>query len=92
MWRDHRRARDLARHPVAQALSFVTSNPARALGLAHKGRIRVGGDADLLVLDDDHRIVDVLARGRRMVADGEVLVRSMYEPGREVSPLATAAL
>jgi beta-aspartyl-dipeptidase (metallo-type) len=74
--------------PLPQALSFVTSNPARALGLEHKGRVRVGGDADLLVLDDDLAITDVLSRGRRMVADGEVLVRSMYEPGRVLSPAA----
>lgn len=68
--------------PLEQALSFVTRNPAKVLGLDRKGRIRVGGDADLLVLDDNLRIVDVFARGRRLVADGEALVRSMYEPGR----------
>jgi beta-aspartyl-dipeptidase (metallo-type) len=73
---------------LEQALSFVTSNPARVLGLARKGQVRVGGDADLLVVDDDLRIVDVFARGRRMVADGEALVRSMYEPGRSLSTLA----
>ncbi len=75
--------------PLPQALSFVTSNPARVLGLPAKGRVRVGGDADLLVLDDDYRIVDVIARGKRMVAGGEVLVRSMYEPGRALSPMAS---
>jgi beta-aspartyl-dipeptidase (metallo-type) len=74
--------------PLEQALSFVTTNPARVLGLGQKGRVRVGGDADLLVVDDDLNIVDVFARGRRMVADGECVVRSMYEPGRVLSPLA----
>jgi beta-aspartyl-dipeptidase (metallo-type) len=76
--------------PISQALSFVTSNPARVLGLGHKGRIRTGADADLLVLDDDLRIAEVFARGRRLVADGRALVHSMYEPGRELSPLARA--
>ncbi|WP_116953185.1 amidohydrolase family protein [Jiangella endophytica] len=65
---------------LGRALSFVTANPARALGLDAKGRVRVGGDADLLIVDDDLRIVDVFARGRRLVADGRALVRSMYEP------------
>ncbi|SEE68317.1 amidohydrolase family protein [Jiangella alba] len=65
--------------PLELALSFVTSNPARALGLDRKGHLGVGADADLLVLDDD-LIVDVFARGRRLVADGKALVRSMYEP------------
>ena len=74
--------------PLEQALTFVTSNPARVLGLGRKGRVRVGGDADLLVVDDELRIVDVFARGRRMVADGEALVRSMYEPGRRLSAMA----
>ena len=88
MWRDT--VELVTKHgiPLQQALSFVTSNPARVLGLSAKGRVRVGGDADLLVLDDDYRIVDVVARGKRMVVDREVLVRSMYEQVREVSALA----
>jgi len=75
--------------PLEQALSFVTSNPARVLGLGQKGRVRTGGDADLLVVDDELGIVDVFARGRRMVANGEPLVRSMYEPGRRLSAMAS---
>jgi beta-aspartyl-dipeptidase (metallo-type) len=35
------------------ALSVVTANPARALGLAGKGVIGVGQDADLLLVDPD---------------------------------------
>ena len=33
------------------ALGVVTANPARALGLAGKGAIGVGQDADLLLID-----------------------------------------
>ena len=33
------------------ALGAVTANPARALGLAGKGAIGVGLDADLLLID-----------------------------------------
>lgn len=33
------------------ALGVVTANPARALGLAGKGAIAVGQDADLLLID-----------------------------------------
>jgi beta-aspartyl-dipeptidase (metallo-type) len=69
--------------PLSQALSFVTSNPARTLGLdARKGRVRVGGDADLLLLGPDLGIEQVYARGRLLVDGGVALVRSMYEPGR----------
>jgi beta-aspartyl-dipeptidase (metallo-type) len=69
--------------PLSQALSFVTSNPARALGLdARKGRVRVGGDADLLLLGPDLEIDQVYARGRLLVDGGSSLVHSMYEPTR----------
>ncbi|MNR69138.1 isoaspartyl dipeptidase [compost metagenome] len=35
------------------ALSVVTANPARALGLSGKGSIGVGQDADLLLISPD---------------------------------------
>ncbi|MBO9521351.1 MAG: beta-aspartyl-peptidase [Nocardioidaceae bacterium] len=69
--------------PLDQALSFVTANPAQVLGLPRKGRVRVGGDADLLVLDEALAITDVFARGAHVVSGGRPLVLSMYEPGRE---------
>ncbi len=37
--------------PLSEALRTVTENPARFWGLARKGRIEVGADADLLLLD-----------------------------------------
>jgi beta-aspartyl-dipeptidase (metallo-type) len=70
--------------PFEQALSFATSNPARALRLSsRKGRIRVGADADLLVLGPDLEIDAVFARGRQLVSGGRPLALSLYEPGRE---------
>jgi beta-aspartyl-dipeptidase (metallo-type) len=76
---------DLVRDGVEleQALAFVTSNPARVLRLPTKGSVRVGGDADLLVVGDDLRIEHVFARGRHVVADESAVVTSMYEPGRQ---------
>jgi beta-aspartyl-dipeptidase (metallo-type) len=69
--------------PLPRALSFVTANPARALGLAaRKGRVAVGADADLVLVDADMSIRHVIARGRHLVDDGAPTVRSMYEPGR----------
>jgi beta-aspartyl-dipeptidase (metallo-type) len=70
--------------PLPRALSFVTTNPARALGLERKGRIRLGGDADLLVLGEDLTIEHVFARGRQLVENGRPTIWSMYEPGRTV--------
>lgn len=39
--------------PLASALAVVTANPARALGLAGKGSLGVGQDADLLLIDPE---------------------------------------
>lgn len=59
--------------PLAQTLSHVTANTAAVLKLEHKGRLEVGRDADLLVLRKDTlEIKDVIARGRRLVRDGEL--------------------
>ncbi|URM96453.1 amidohydrolase family protein [Actinomadura madurae] len=69
--------------PLSRALSFVTANPARALGLeARKGRVRVGADADLVVIGSDMEIEHVIARGRHLVDRGRPTVMSLYEPGR----------
>ena len=52
-------------------LPIFTSNVASLLRLPRKGQIAVGADADLLSLDDAHRIRDVMARGRFLVRAGE---------------------
>lgn len=60
--------------PLAHVLPLFTSNPAAALGLSHKGRLREAGDADLVVLTKDSlRIRHVLARGRALLRDGVVV-------------------
>jgi N-acetylglucosamine-6-phosphate deacetylase len=41
--------------PPAQIWAMGTSNPARVLGLANKGRIEVGADADLVLWEEDLR-------------------------------------
>ena len=64
---------------VEDALRIVTSNVARATGLASKGEIVVGKDADLLVLNEDLSIHSVIARGRMFVQDGAPVVRGMFD-------------
>ncbi|OZC02037.1 beta-aspartyl-peptidase [Rubricoccus marinus] len=61
------------------ALAPLTSNPADLLRLHAKGRIAPGADADLVVLGDDHRPRDVMARGRWHVRGGEPVVRGTFE-------------
>jgi beta-aspartyl-dipeptidase (metallo-type) len=71
--------------PLERMLPAFTSNPARLLRLAHKGRLIPGADADLVVLAADGGISDVMARGRWHVQDGKAVVRGVLEssaPGR----------
>jgi beta-aspartyl-dipeptidase (metallo-type) len=60
-------------------LPAVTSNVADLLRLKAKGRLRPGLDADLLILDEQHNIQHVMARGRWHVRDGQALIRGTYE-------------
>jgi beta-aspartyl-dipeptidase (metallo-type) len=64
---------------AGDALRVVTSNVAAATGLAHKGRIAAGLDADLVALDADWQIRSVIARGRVMVEDGLPVARGMFD-------------
>ena len=61
------------------ALKVITSNPAKNLKLHKKGRIEVGLDADLVILDKDLNIDTVIAKGRIMVRDKEVIVKGTFE-------------
>lgn len=65
--------------PVEQALATVTANPAGALRLPRKGRVGVGLDADLVLVDADWRIVHVAALGELMVRDGVRLRKGTFE-------------
>jgi beta-aspartyl-dipeptidase (metallo-type) len=75
--------RDLVRDekmPLEQAVRPVTLNAARLLRLDdRKGRIREGADADLVLLDAQVRVAEVYARGRRVVAGGQPVVRGWFE-------------
>ncbi len=54
---------------VADGISTVTTVPARVLGLTTKGAVRVGLDADLVVLDRDLRVRATIVGGRLVDAN-----------------------
>jgi len=68
---------------LERVLPAFTSNPARLLRLHHKGTIRPGADADLVVLGEDASVRHVMARGRWHLLDGEVMIRSTIQATSE---------
>ncbi len=66
-------------HALQDILPCITSNVARLLRLRSKGRIATGLDADLVVLDAASRIQGVMALGRWMVRDGEIVQHGTFE-------------
>ena len=49
--------------PLHEAIAMATANPARAIGLATKGRLAVGADADFVVLSPDLEVLRTFIRG-----------------------------
>ncbi|HEY0323903.1 MAG TPA: beta-aspartyl-peptidase [Pyrinomonadaceae bacterium] len=77
-----------SRFAVEQVLPLVTSNTARVLKLNGKGSLAVGKDADVLVIcKRTLELREVIARGRRLMIGGEVVVteRFLGESNREIS-------
>lgn len=65
--------------PLEQVLALLTENTARALRLTQKGKLEKGLDADVLVMRKDSlEIVEVFARGKRMVGSGKLLVNETF--------------
>jgi beta-aspartyl-dipeptidase (metallo-type) len=65
---------------LADALQFVSANPARHLRLyPQKGAIAVGSDADIVVLNDDLSIDKVFALGKLMVDGGAAVIKGTFE-------------
>ncbi|HEX9793044.1 MAG TPA: beta-aspartyl-peptidase [Planctomycetota bacterium] len=73
---------------LEQVLPAYTANPAKLLRLAGKGRIGVGADADLVVLDADGLARDVMVRGRWHLRGGESCVLGSFETGASAAAAA----
>ncbi len=66
-------------HALDAVLPPFTRNVAELLRLAGKGRIAVGMDADLVVIDAEHAVQHVMARGAWHVRDGQPVRRGSFE-------------
>ncbi len=50
--------------PIVDAVKMITETPAKIMGLAEKGRLSAGADADFTVFDSDINIKNVFVGGR----------------------------
>ncbi len=64
---------------LSKALCVATANPAAILGLESKGRIAVGMDADLALLDSENRIYHMTANGNIMIKDAKIIRKGTFE-------------
>ena len=65
--------------PLERVLPALTSNVALILRLHDKGRVREGGAADLIVLDDQHDIGDVMVAGIWHVRNKQQQIFGQFE-------------
>lgn len=64
---------------LEDVLSSLTVNVARLLKLSRKGEIKVGADADLLVLNDDLAVNDVMALGQWHLRNKVLKLKGTFE-------------
>lgn len=66
--------------PMETAIQLITSNVARALELyPEKGTVRPGSHADMVLLDESLHIDTVMAMGKLMMKDKQLLVKGAFE-------------
>lgn len=66
--------------PLEVALQVITSNPSQVLKLPHKGNIKPGNDADIVLLNKDTlEIETVIALGKTMVENSMPIIKGTFE-------------
>lgn len=64
---------------IDNALIPLTESPAKLLKLKNKGCIKENYDADILLLDNEHNIHTVIAKGQVMVREYNAVVKGTFE-------------
>jgi len=65
--------------PLQNVLPSLTANVAQLLKLSQKGKIKVGADADLVVLDSNYDICNVMALGQWHMLNKNRIVKGTFE-------------
>ena len=63
--------REYTLYDVATAMS---AGPARALGLSAKGHLGIGGDADIVIYEEDDSVVRMFSHPRYVIKAGEIVI------------------
>jgi formylmethanofuran dehydrogenase subunit A len=72
---DHTGLRDLDREYTLNEIAIITrAGPARLLGLARKGHLGVGADADITIYEADDDKEKMFAAPRYVIKDGELVI------------------
>ncbi|MFK8011374.1 MAG: beta-aspartyl-peptidase [Marinicellaceae bacterium] len=64
---------------LEEVIAPFTSNVAKLLRLHHKGKIKIGNDADLVILDDDNKIESVMALGQWHQKNHRTIKKGCFE-------------
>ena len=51
---------------------MASANPAKAMGIENKGRIKTGFDADFLMIDRDFNVTDVYIGGKKFGSEKQL--------------------
>lgn len=65
--------------PIEDAFQLITSNPAKNLGLKHKGKIAVGFDADFCVFNQELELTNVFAKGKQLMQNKNIIAKGTFE-------------
>lgn len=60
------------------AIKLFSTNVARFYKLNQKGEIKVGKDADLILLDKDYNLTDSFVMGRMMMTEGKLIAKGTF--------------
>ena len=64
-WNINKDRLEWAKEDESLEVKTVTENPARLLGIEEsKGNIKIGKDADIVILDEDYSVWTTIVRGR----------------------------
>ena len=65
--------------PLEKVLPLITTHPARHLALKGKGRVDADMDADLCFFSDDMKLSHVMAKGKFLMRNREIIVKGTFE-------------